>query len=76
MSNEGVIEVEGVVKMTYPGSRFLIELDTEGFEGHEVKAQLSGKMRMYYIRIVQGDRVKLEISPYNLEEGRIIYRYR
>ncbi len=68
------IELEGVVDITYPGSRFLVKLTTEGFEGHEVRARLSGKMRMHYIRIVPGDKVKLQVSPYNLDEGLITYR--
>ena len=76
MASDDLIEVEGIVKMTYPGSEFLVQLTTEGFEGHEVRARLSGKMRMHYIRIVEGDRIKLEMSPYNLEEGRITYRYK
>ena len=76
MTNDDLIEVEGIVKMAYPGSQFLIELITEGFEKHQVKARLSGKMRMHYIRIVPGDRVKLELSPYNLEEGRITFRFK
>ncbi len=68
------IELEGVVDIAYPGSRFLIKLTTEGFEDHPVRARLSGKMRMHYIRIVPGDRVKLQVSPYNLDEGLITYR--
>ena len=70
------IELEGVVEVTYPGSRFLINLTTEGFEGHQVSARLSGKMRMHYIRIAPGDVVKLQVSPYNLDEGLITYRNR
>ncbi|MCF7830395.1 translation initiation factor IF-1 [Candidatus Gracilibacteria bacterium] len=76
MTSDDLIEVEGIVKQTYPGSQFLIELTTEGFEGHQVKAKLSGKMRMHYIRIVTGDHVQLELSPYNLEEGRITFRFK
>jgi len=76
MASDDLIEVEGIVKQTYPGSLFLIELTTEGFEGHQVKAKLSGKMRMHYIRIVTGDRIQLKLSPYNLEEGRITFRFK
>ncbi|MCF7812613.1 translation initiation factor IF-1 [Candidatus Gracilibacteria bacterium] len=76
MSNSDLIEVEGVIKVAHPGSEFQVELTTEGFEGHSVRARLSGKMRMHYIRIVPGDKVKLELSPYNLEEGRITFRYK
>ncbi len=70
------IELDGVVKSTLPGSRFVISLTTEGFEEHEVRARLSGKMRMHYIRIVPGDKVRLQVSPYNLDEGLITYRPR
>ena len=69
-------EVEGVVDQSLPGSEFLIKLTSEGFEGHEVRAKLSGKMRMYYIKIVQGDKVQVKISPYNLEIGTITYRFK
>lgn len=69
-------EVEGVVEQAFPGSEFLIKLTSEGFEGHEVRARLSGKMRMYYIKIVRGDKVQVKISPYNLEIGTITYRFK
>jgi translation initiation factor IF-1 len=57
------IELDGVVESTLPGSRFVVSLITEGFENIKVRARLSGKMRMHYIRIVPGDKVKLQISP-------------
>ena len=57
------IELDGVVESTLPGSRFVISLTTEGFEDIKVRARLSGKMRMHYIRIVPGDKVRLQISP-------------
>jgi translation initiation factor IF-1 len=76
MASDDLTEVEGVVQMAYPGLQFLVKLTTEGFESHEVKAKLSGKMRMNYIRIVPGDKVRLELSPYNLEEGRITFRFK
>lgn len=76
MTNENVVEAEGRITENYPGSEFQVELTTDGFEGHKIRARLSGKMRMHYIRIVPGDRVKVEFSPYNLEEGRITFRYR
>ena len=66
-----VIKVEGTVTEALPGTKFRIELDN----GHEVMAYLSGKMRRYYIRILLGDRVTLEMSPYDMERGRIVYRY-
>lgn len=70
MAKEDVIEVEGVVKEPLPNAMFKVELDN----GHEVLAHISGKMRMHFIRILPGDRVKLEVSPYDLGRGRIIFR--
>lgn len=70
MAKEEVIEVEGVVKEPLPNAMFRVELEN----GHEVLAHISGKMRMHFIRILPGDKVKLEISPYDLGRGRIIYR--
>lgn len=67
-----VIEVEGVVTEALPNAMFRVKLDT----GHEVLAHISGKMRMYYIRVLVGDRVKVELSPYDLTRGRIVYRYK
>jgi translation initiation factor IF-1 len=69
---EEKVEVEGTVVEALPGTQFRVELDT----GHEVLAYLSGKMRKYYIRILLGDRVKVELSPYDLTRGRIVYRYK
>ncbi len=69
---EEVIRVDGVVKKTLPNAMFRVEI--EG--GHEVLAHVSGKMRMYYIRILPGDRVALELSPYDLTRGRIVLRYK
>ena len=66
------IELEGTVIETLPGTTFRVELDN----GHVVLAYPSGKMRKYYIRILLGDRVRLELSPYDLERGRIVYRYK
>ncbi len=70
MAKEEVIEIEGVVKEPLPNAMFRVELEN----GHEVLAHISGKMRMHFIRILPGDKVKLEISPYDLGRGRIIYR--
>ncbi len=70
MAKEDVIEVEGVVKEPLPNAMFRVELEN----GHEVLAHISGKMRMHFIRILPGDKVKLEISPYDLGRGRIVYR--
>jgi translation initiation factor IF-1 len=68
------IEVEGVVLENLPNARFRVKLD-EG-EGMELLAHVSGKMRMNYIRILPGDRVRVELSPYDLTRGRIVYRYK
>ncbi len=68
--NEGKIEVEGTIVEALPGTQFRVKLEN----GHEVLAYLSGKMRKYYIRILLGDRVRVEVSPYDLSRGRIIYR--
>jgi len=72
MGKEEKIELEGTVVEALPATQFRVELDN----GHEVLAYLSGKMRRYYIRILLGDRVRVEVSPYDLTRGRIIYRYR
>jgi translation initiation factor IF-1 len=71
-SREEKIELEGTVVETLPGTMFRVELDN----GHVVLAYPSGKMRRYYIRILLGDRVRLELSPYDLERGRITYRFK
>ncbi|MEW5828084.1 MAG: translation initiation factor IF-1 [Chloroflexota bacterium] len=68
--DDGKIQVEGTVVEALPGTQFRVRLET----GHEVLAYLSGKMRKYYIRILLGDRVKVEMSPYDLTRGRIVYR--
>jgi len=72
MAKEGVIEVEGVVKEALPNTTFKVELEN----GHEILAHSSGKMRLHYIRILPGDKVKVELSPYDLNRGRITYRYK
>ncbi len=70
MSKKDVIEVEGVVTEALPNTKFYVELDN----GHKVLAHISGKLRMNYIRILPGDRVVMELSPYDLTQGRIIWR--
>ena len=70
MAKEEAIEVEGVVKETLPNAMFRGELEN----GHIVLAHVSGKMRMHFIRILPGDRVKMELSPYDLTKGRITFR--
>ena len=72
MSKEDAIEVMGTVLETLPNAMFRVELDN----GHKVLAHISGKMRMHYIKILPGDKVKIELSPYDLARGRIIYRER
>lgn len=69
---DGVIEVEGTVTEALANARFRVELDN----GHKVLAHISGKMRQHYIRILPEDRVVVELSPYDLEKGRIVYRYK
>ena len=71
-SKDDVIEVEGSVVESLPNAMFRVKLDN----GHEVLCHISGKMRMHYIRILPGDRVRISMSPYDLERGRITYRYR
>jgi translation initiation factor IF-1 len=66
------IQVEGKVLETLPNAMFKVELEN----GHEVLAHISGKMRMHYIRILPGDRVLVELSPYDLSRGRVVYRYK
>jgi translation initiation factor IF-1 len=69
---ENVIRVDGVVKETLPNAMFRVELEA----GHVVLAHVSGKMRMHYIRILPGDKVTLELSPYDLTRGRIVLRHK
>jgi translation initiation factor IF-1 len=70
MPKEEPIEVEGIVVEPLPNAMFRVKLDN----GHLVLAHISGKMRMHYIRILPGDRVTIELSPYDLSRGRIIFR--
>lgn len=70
MAKEELIEVEGTVLESLPNAMFRVQLDN----GHKVLAHISGKIRMNFIRILPGDRVKLELSPYDLSRGRIIFR--
>ncbi len=70
MAKEDVIEVEGVVVEALPNTNFKVELEN----GHQVLAHISGKLRMNYIKILPGDKVRLELSPYDLSRGRITWR--
>ena len=72
MPKEDAIEVEGTVVEPLPNAMFRVELDN----GHKVLAHVSGKMRMNFIRILPGDKVKVELSPYDLTRGRITYRFK
>ncbi|MBE6480554.1 MAG: translation initiation factor IF-1 [Atopobiaceae bacterium] len=72
MSKQDAIELEGVVRETLPNAMFNVELEN----GHVILCTISGKIRMNYIRILPGDKVDVEISPYDLTRGRIIYRYK
>mgnify|MGYP000169987635 CR=1 FL=1 len=71
MSKADVIEIEGVVVEKLPNAMFQVELEN----GHKVLATISGKLRMNYIRILPGDKVKVEMTPYELTKGRISFRY-
>ena len=70
MAKEDVIEIEGTVIEALPNTNFKVRLDN----GHEILAHISGKLRMNYIKILPGDKVKLELSPYDLSRGRIVWR--
>ncbi len=72
MSKKDAIEIEGTVIEALPNAMFRVELEN----GHRVLAHVSGKMRMNFIRILPGDRVTVELSPYDLSRGRITYRFR
>jgi translation initiation factor IF-1 len=74
MSSAEATELEGTVVKALPNAMFLVEADLGDGEKHEILAHLSGRMRKYYIRIVPGDTVLVEISPYDLSRGRITYR--
>ncbi len=70
MSKEDIIEVDGTVIEALPNAEFIVELEN----GHKLHAHISGKLRMNFIRILPGDKVKLELSPYDLNRGRIVWR--
>ena len=69
---DGAIELEGTIRESLPNAMFRVELDN----GHKVLAHISGKMRQHYIRILPADRVVVELSPYDLTRGRIVYRHK
>ncbi len=72
MARKDMIQTEGTIIEALPNAFFRVELDN----GHRVLAHVSGKMRMHFIRILPGDRVMVELSPYDLSRGRIVYRYK
>ncbi len=72
MAKQGPIKMDGVITETLPNAMFRVKLDN----GHEILAHISGKMRMNYIKILVGDKVTAELSPYDLTKGRITYRYK
>jgi len=72
MAKEEGIKVDGIVTETLPNAMFRVEMEN----GHMVLAHISGKMRMHYIKILPGDKVRMELSPYDLSRGRVTYRYR
>ena len=72
MAKQGPIKIDGVVTDTLPNANFKVRLEN----GHEILAHISGKMRMHFIKILPGDRVTLEMSPYDLTKGRITYRHK
>ncbi|MDD5581842.1 MAG: translation initiation factor IF-1 [Candidatus Marinimicrobia bacterium] len=72
MAKQNPIRVDGTIIETLPNASFKVKLEN----GHEVLAHISGKMRMHFIKILPGDKVTLELSPYDLSRGRIVYRYK
>ena len=72
MAKQSLIEQDGVITEALSNAMFKVELEN----GHEVIAHISGKMRMHYIKLLPGDKVKLEMSPYDLTKGRIVFRYK
>lgn len=72
LAKQDAIELEGTVVEPLPNAMFKVELEN----GHQILAHISGKMRIHYIKILPGDKVKVELSPYDLDRGRITYRYK
>ena len=71
-----VIEVEGIIEESLPNATFRVKLIGDNFKGHQVLAHVSGKIRMNYIRILPGDKVTIEMSPYDMTRGRITFRHK
>jgi translation initiation factor IF-1 len=72
VAKQDLIKVDGIIEEVLPNTQFTVKLEN----GHQILAHISGKMRMNFIKILQGDKVTVEISPYDLSKGRIIYRYK
>ncbi len=72
MPKQGMIQMDGIIEEALPNTQFIVRFEN----GHKVLAHVAGKMRMNYIKILQGDKVRVEMSPYDLSKGRIIYRYK
>ena len=72
MAKQGLLKVDGIIQETLPNTQFKVKLEN----GYVIHAHISGKMRMNFIKILQGDKVAVEISPYDLTKGRIVYRYK
>ena len=72
MAKQNAIEIDGVITESLSSAMFHVELEN----GHEITAHISGKMRMHYIKILPGDKVRVEMSPYDLTKGRIVFRYK
>lgn len=72
MAKQDLLRIDGIIEDTLPNTQFLVKLDN----GHQILAHISGKMRMNFIKILQGDKVTVELSPYDLTKGRIVYRYK
>jgi len=72
MAKQELIRIDGIIEETLPNTQFIVKFDN----GHRIHAHIAGKMRMNFIKILQGDKVTVELSPYDLTKGRIIYRYK
>jgi len=72
VAKQELIVLDGIVEETLPNTQFIVRFEN----GHKVLAHIAGKMRMHFIKILQGDKVKVEMSPYDLTKGRIVYRYK
>lgn len=74
MSKEDAVRIQGIVKECLPGSKFSVMLTDEVYQGKIILGHLSGKMRMHFIKIIPGDMVEIEITPYDINQGRIVFR--